>query len=347
VTPVAELKPVVLAGSTISRATLHNEDEIKRKDIREGDTVLIEKGGDVIPKVVKVITEKRLAKSKTFKMPKTCPVCNGTLVRDEGEAAIRCENITCPAQIHRRIEHFASRSAMDIEGLGEALVYQIVENRLVNDYGDIYFLKNEDLEKIERMGAKSAQNLLQAIQQSKNRSLDRIIFALGIRYVGAGVATILADQFGSVDRLQNTSLEQLDTIDGIGPIIAESIVQFFKQKQNLLVIEKLRKANVRMEEKRERPKGGIFEGKIFVLTGALVRMNRDAATEFIESEGGKVNSNISRNTSWVLVGENPGSKYRKALDLNIEIIDEDTFVSMLEKTKKKKFPGGFQMNIDI
>jgi DNA ligase (NAD+) len=347
VTPVAVLEPVFLAGSTISRATLHNEDEIKRKDIREGDMVLIEKGGDVIPKVVQVITEKRSKKLRPYKMPKICPVCDSPLVRIEGEAAIRCENIGCPAQVHRRIEHFASRGAMDIEGLGEVLVLQLVEKRLVSDYGDLYFLKKSDLADLERMGEKSATNLLEAIEASKQRPLDRVIFALGIRYVGGSVATILADQFGSIDQLKEATFETLDSIEGIGTTIADSIVLFFKQKSNLKVIEKLKRAGARMEEERVRREGGIFSGKTFVLTGALSRFTRQGATELIGSEGGKVVSSVSKDTDYVLVGDNPGSKYRKALDLNIEMIDQDTFVAMLEKAKKRRFPKSSQLGMEI
>jgi len=347
VTPVAVLDPVFLAGSTISRATLHNEDEIRRKDIREGDTVLIEKGGDVIPKVVQVILEKRPGKSRPYKMPKVCPVCHNHLIRVEGEAAVRCENIACPAQVHRRIEHFASRGAMDIDGLGEALVLQLVEQHLVTDYGDLYFLKKTDLIDLERMGEKSAQNLLDAIDASKQRSLDRIIFALGIRFVGANVATILADHFGSLDSLMKAEFETLDSVEGIGATIADSIIQFFKQKNNLKVIEKLKRAGVRMQEERVKREGGIFSDKTFVLTGALSRFTRQGATELIESEGGKVVASVSAKTDYVLVGDNPGSKYRKALDLHVEIIDQDTFVSMLEKAKKKRFPESDQLGMEI
>ena len=347
VTPVALLEPTPLAGSTISRATLHNEDEIKRKDIREGDTVLIEKGGDVIPKVVKVIEEKRLKKSKPFKMPKTCPVCAGPLIRVEGEAAVRCDNIACPAQVHRRIEHFASRGAMNIEGLGEALVLLLVESGLISDYGDIYFLKKEDITDLERMGDKSAQNLIEAIQKSKTQPLDRVIFALGIRYVGANVATILADEFGSIHTLREASFVQLERIEGIGPVIAESVAQFFQQPTNVEVLQKLKDAGVRTEEARQKKRGGVLAGKTVVLTGALTRFTRDAASDLIESEGGKVTSSVSAKTDYVLVGENPGSKYRKALDLGIEILDEDTFVALLSKAKKRQFPGDAQMKIEI
>ena len=346
VTPVAVLDPVFLAGSTISRATLHNEDEIKRKDIREGDTVLIEKGGDVIPKVVQVILGKRPKDSKPFQLPKTCPVCNSSLVRLEGEAAVRCENIGCPAQVHRRVEHFASRSAMDIEGLGEALVLLLVESHLVSDYGDLYFLQKNDLKVMDRMAEKSAQNLLDAIQESKKRPLDRVIFALGIRYVGTGAATLLANHFGSIEELSQTNPEELEIIEGVGPTIADSVIHFFQQKENLLVIKKLKNAGVRMEEDRV-TRGGIFDEKTFVLTGALTRFTRDGATSLIESEGGKVSSSVSQMTHYVLVGENPGSKYRKALDLGVQVIDEDTFVKMMEKAKKTHYPDDSQLGMKI
>jgi len=347
VTPVAVLKPVLLAGSTISRATLHNEDEIKRKDIRIGDTVLIEKGGDVIPKIVKVITEKRPSDAVPFKMPDHCPVCSGPLVRIEGEARVQCENVSCPAQVHRRIEHFASRGAMNIEGLGEALIVQLVDKGLVRDYGDLYFLKKEDIEALERMGNKSAEKLLINIEASKNRPLDRVIFALGIRYVGAGVATILADNFGSVDNLKKAGVEELTGIEGVGPSIAESVVMFFSQKANLSVIEKLKGAGVVMEEERQPKKKGIFAGKIFVLTGALSRFTREGAADLIASEGGEVKSSVSSKTDFILVGQNPGSKYGKALDLGIEVMDEETFVKLLERAKKKILPKGNQLEMEI
>ncbi len=347
ITPVAVLEPVILAGSTISRATLHNEDEIQRKDIREGDTVLIEKGGDVIPKVVQVIQEKRPSDSKSYTMPKHCPVCQSPLVRFEGEAAVRCENIACPAQVHRKIEHFASRGAMDIEGLGEALVHQLINNKIISDYGDLYFLNKSDLINLDRMGNKSVQNLLNAIEKSKTRPLDRIIFALGIRYVGSNAAVLLADTFGSIDILGKASIEQLDAIEGIGQTIAKSVNQFFHQQSNLKVIEKLKRSGVRMEEERPKKKEGIFHGKTFVLTGALSRFTRDGVISLIDLEGGKISTSVSSKTDYVLVGENPGQKYRKALDLKINIIDEDTFVAMIEKAKKRRFPENSQLGIYI
>lgn len=347
VTPVAVLEPVFLAGSTISRATLHNEDEIRRKDIRAGDTVLIEKGGDVIPKVVQVILEKRPKDSQPFEMPSTCPVCASSLIRVEGETALRCENIACPAQVHRRLEHFASRGAMDIEGLGEALVHQLIDNHLVSDYGDIYFMKKGSLLELDRMADKSAQNLLSAIQASKNQSLDRVIFALGIRFVGSGVASVLADHFGSIPKLQEADFAELEKIEGVGPTIAESIIQFFQRTENIEVLNKLQKAGIRMEEERVKKQSGLFNGKTFVLTGALSRFTREGATELIESEGGKVSSSVSRKTDFVLVGANPGSKYRKALDLDVEIIDEDTFVGLMEKAKKRPFSDGNQLGMAL
>ncbi|HHS12981.1 MAG TPA: NAD-dependent DNA ligase LigA [bacterium] len=346
VTPVAVLEPVFLAGSTISRATLHNEEEIHRKDIREGDTVLIEKGGDVIPKVVSVIDEKRPSGTRPFRMPKICPVCGGPLVRSEEEAAVRCDNVSCPAQVQRRIEHFASRQAMDIEGLGGAMVKLLLENQLIEDFGDIYRLKKEDLIDLERMGEKSAGNLIRAIADSKQRPLDRLIFALGIRHVGSGAAVLLADRFESLFRLQKAESQELDAIDGIGPTMSRSIVQFFRQPQNQTVLEKLEKAGIRMEEKRKK-RSGIFDKKTFVLTGALTRFTREGAAELIESEGGKISTTVSRNTDYVLAGEKPGSKYRKALDLNVEIMDEDTFIGLLEKSRKRPFPRSSQLGMEL
>jgi DNA ligase (NAD+) len=347
VTPVAVLEPVFLAGSSISRATLHNEDEIRRKDIRPGDTVLIEKGGDVIPKVAQVILEKRPGGSVPFVFPRTCPVCGGTLVRCEDEAAVRCENVACPAQVHRKIEHFASRGAMNIEGLGEALVFQLVEKKLLADYGDIYHLREKELLGLERMGEKSVRNLLDAVEASKKRPLDRLIFALGIRYVGSNAAKLLADWSGSIERLGEAEFETLQSLEGVGPTIAESTVAFFREKRNIRVIEKLKAAGVRMEEARTPKKRGLFAGRTIVLTGSLSRFTREAAAQLIESEGGSVSESVSRNTYAILVGQNPGSKYRKALDLNVQVMDEDTFTAMLEKAKKKKFPKDSQLSMDV
>jgi len=347
ITPVAVLEPVLLAGSTISRATLHNEDEIKRRDFREGDTVLIEKGGDVIPKVVQVVIEKRPKGADPYRMPRTCPACGSETIRVEGEAALRCENIACSAQVQRRIEHFASRTAMDIEGLGEAIIQQLVESGLVRDYGDLYFLKKDDLAALERMGEKSAQNLVKAVDASKARPLDRLIFALGIRHVGSGAASVLAGGFGSLDALRDAREEDLLRFEGVGPVMAESVIQFFRQKSNRDVIEKLRQAGLRLTGEKRKSRAGIFNGKTFVLTGALSRFTREAASELIEKEGGKVVSSVSRNTDYVLVGENPGSKYTKALDLGVAVMDEDTFVNQISKARKKPLSGDQQLKIDM
>jgi len=347
ITPVAELEPVFLDGSTISRATLHNQDDIVRKDIREKDIVLIEKGGDVIPKVVKVVKKKRPKDSEKFKMPQQCPVCKNTLVKIKGEVAVRCENIACPAQIFGGIKHFASRDGMNIEGLGDAIIQQLIDKQIISDYADLYRLKKADIVDLERMGDKSAENLLNSIKESRNRSLDRLIFALGIRFVGKNVATILADVFESIEKIQNASYQELDKTEGIGPKIADSIIKFFENKNNKVIISKLKNLGIKMEEKRSVASGGIFQNKTFVLTGSLTRFTRQGATELIESEGGKVASTVSRNTDMVLVGENPGSKYSKALDMDIKIVDEDSFIKMMEKAKKINLPEDSQLKIEM
>jgi DNA ligase (NAD+) len=348
ITPVAELAPVFLAGSTISRATLHNEEEIRRKDIREGDTVLIEKGGDVIPKIASVVTAKRPPGSKPFEMPSDCPVCGSPVSRSEEEVAVRCENVACPAQVLRRIAHFASRGAMDIDGLGDAVVRLLLENLPVKDYGDLYSLKAEKLAALDRMGEKSAANLATAIGKSKQQSLDRVLFSLGIRHVGENVASLLADRFGSMDALGAASAEELAAVEGIGPVIADSVVQFFARKTNRKVLEKLKNAGVRMEQERKKAsESGAFQGRTFVLTGTLQRFTREEAALTIEAEGGTVTGSVSRNTDYVLVGAEPGSKYRKALDLGIEIMDEDTFVGRLEKAKRRKPQAGGQLKIGL
>jgi len=334
VTPVAVLDPVRLAGSTISRATLHNEDEIRRKDIRIGDTVILEKGGDVIPKVVGVVREKRSPDSVPYVFPDRCPVCGSPLHREAGEVAVRCENLRCPAQLRRRIQHFASRRAMDIEGLGEAIVDQLVDEGLVKDYADLYYLKAEDLIPLERMAEKSATNLITAIQNSKKAPLDRLIFAIGIRHVGTNVARVLAREFRSMDRLSRASLEELESIEEIGPTIAASVVRFFAEEENRRVIEKLRRAGLRfaLEEEEFKPAGpSPFEGKTVVLTGSLSRYTRDEAGELIRRLGGKVTSSVSKKTDLVIVGESPGSKYEKALQLGLATATEEEFIKMLRE----------------
>ena len=337
VTPVAVLDPVRVAGSTISRATLHNQDEIRRKDIRVGDTVIIEKGGDVIPKVVGVVKEKRPAGTKPFIFPDRCPVCNSPLHREEGEVAVRCENLRCPAQLRRRIQHFASRTAMDIEGLGEAVVNQLVENGLVHDYADLYYLKTDQLIPLERMAEKSADNLISAIQASKSRPLDRLIFALGIRHVGSNAARVLAAQFGSLDRLMAAPVEELECINEIGPTIAASVVRFFANPENQRVIEKLKRAGVGVQiEKEEKPaRRKVFEGKTVVLTGTLRNYTREEAGELIRELGGRVASSVSKKTDLVVVGESPGSKYQRALKLGIPTLNENEFLATVAESEKQ------------
>jgi len=333
VTPVAELEPVLLAGSTISRATLHNTDEIAKKDIRTGDRVLIEKGGDVIPKVVKPLKEYRTENSKPVIPPQLCPVCGEALEKPEDEAALRCLNIACPAQVQRRISHFASRTGMDIEGLGFSLIDQLTTKNLVSDPGDLYFLEKSQLAGLERMAEKSAQNILNSLEASKSRPLERIIYALGIRYIGIGAARILARAYNSIDKLKNASFEELDSLEGIGTKTAWSIVDFFGNEINLKLIEKLRKAGVKLEEEPQEKKADILDGKTFVLTGKLENYSRDEAAGLIIKNGGNVSSSVSINTDFVLAGENPGSKYQKALKLGTKIISEQEFRQMIGETE--------------
>ncbi len=333
-TPVAELEPVFLAGSTISRATLHNMDEIKRKDIREGDTVVIEKGGDVIPKVVSVDLSKRLKDSASTKPPKTCPVCGSKLFKPEGEVAIYCENNLCPAQIRGRLGHFAARGAMNIEGLGDALINLFVDMGFLHSYSDIYNLKSklEELVNIERLGEKSVDNLLSAIEKSKENSFEKVLFALGIRYVGAGAAKKIADHFLSIDALMKAGEEEIESVYEIGPSISKSIVRYFAEKKNREEIERLKRAGLKFEEKEVKPASTALGGKTFVITGTLSNMSRDEAKDKIVSLGGKVTSSVSKNTDYVVVGENPGSKFDKAQKLGIPILSEDEFKKLIEES---------------
>ena len=336
VTPVAILRPVKLLGTIVSRATLHNLDEIRRLDVRIGDYVVLEKGGDVIPKIVRVVKEKRSPDLKPYEPPTHCPVCGSPLVRYPGEVALYCENIACPAQVARKIEHFASRRAMDIEGLGEKVVQLLLRHKLIQDYGDLYYLKKEDIARLEGMGDKSAENLVNAIEASKTRPLARLIFALGIRYVGEGAARLLAEHFHSLDALMNASVEEIERIEGIGFKTARSIKDFFTRKENLTVIEKLRKAGVRFEEPKAAPEtvDERFYQKTFVFTGALERYSRDEAKELVEARGGIVSNSVSRKTDYVVVGKDPGSKLQKARQLGIQIIPEEEFYKMLEESSR-------------
>jgi DNA ligase (NAD+) len=323
-TPVAHLKPVNIGGVLVSRATLHNEDEIKKKDIRIGDTVLVQRAGDVIPEIVKVITSKRDGRETRFKMPQTCPVCGASVIRLEGEAASRCINSNCSAQIKERIKHFASKGAFDIDGLGDKLVEQLVDKELLSTFADIFSLNEEVLSKLERMGAKSAANLKNAIELSKSISFARFLFALGIRHVGEHVATLLAGHFHDLHALMNSSGEKLEAIEGIGPIVAESVASYFKQEENRRTIKKILGSGIEIEA-ADRKKTGNLKDRVFVLTGALQNFTRSQAKALIEAAGGKVSGSVSGRTDYVVAGDSPGSKLTKAKEMGITIIDEVAF----------------------
>ncbi|MBI1976814.1 MAG: NAD-dependent DNA ligase LigA [Candidatus Omnitrophica bacterium] len=328
-TPVAGLEPVFLAGTTVSRASLHNQDEIERLDVRVGDWVMIEKAGEIIPQVIFVVKDKRTGHEKRFGMPVKCPECGAKTVRDPEEVAVRCPNSFCPAQVKERIRHFAQRDAMDIEGLGEAVAGQLVDAEFVKDYGDMYSLTVEKVAALERMGEKSAQNLVQAIQASKTKSLSRLIFALGIRHVGSRAADLLAEEFHSLDVLARAELKKIEAIPAIGPTIAESVVEFFKDPHTKPVIEKLRKAGVRFHEERKK-RIGPFSGKTFILTGTLSQWTRPQAGEKIEALGGRVSDAISQKVDYLVVGENPGSKLEKAKKLGVKILSEGEFARLIK-----------------
>jgi DNA ligase (NAD+) len=328
-TPVAALEPVVVSGSTVSRATLHNEEEIARKDIRIGDTVLIEKAGEVIPAVVSVRTDLRKGSEKKFRMPKHCPECGSAVVKDEGQVAIRCVNSQCPAQVRRRIEHFASRGAMDIEGLGEAVVNQLVQQKLLADVGDIYSLKAATLLELERMGEKSVANLIDAIERSKSRPLWRMLFGLGILHVGVSASRALADHFPNLDAIAASSVEELQQIPDVGEVVGRSIHEFFREPHNLAVIEKLRKAGLRFEgEPKVEGAAPGFKSTTWVVTGTLSQ-SRDEIAELIRARGGKVSGSVSKKTSYVLAGDEAGSKLEKAKKLGVPVLDEAGFRKML------------------
>ncbi|MBC7084155.1 MAG: NAD-dependent DNA ligase LigA [Firmicutes bacterium] len=331
-TPVAVLDPVELAGSTVSRATLHNEDIIRAKDIRIGDTVVVEKGGDVIPEVVKVVTERRTGAEREFRMPAKCPECGADVVRLEGEAASRCVGgMACPAQVREGILHFASRDAMDIEGMGPSLVAQLLDAGLVKTVADIYDLKLDDIARLERMGKKSAENLLRAIERSKSHSLHRLLFALGIRHVGERSARDLAEHFGTMDRLAAATYDELTDVPDVGPKVAESVLAFFREPRNREILRRLADAGVNMKETEKTAPSAQspLAGKTVVLTGTLERFTRKEAEEAVLERGGKVSSSVSRKTDYVVVGKDPGSKYDKARELGVTILDEHEFERLL------------------
>jgi DNA ligase (NAD+) len=332
ITPVAELEPVFVGNSTVSRATLHNEDYIRDLDVRIGDTVIVEKGGDVIPKISGVNIKKRPKRSAPFAFPKVCPDCGSKIFRPEGEAAYYCENFECPAQIRGRIEHFAQRRAMNIEGLGEAVIDLLVNEGLIHNIADLYDLKQDKVAVLERMGKKSAANLAEGIESSKSLPFHRTLFGLGIRFVGEGVAKLLADHFPSITALQHATQEELESIEGIGPRIAESVVRFFSDDHSVRLIERLMRAGVQMKsEKKKTERLSAFAGKTFVLTGTLESMSRDEAKEKIESAGGKTSSSVSKKTDYVVAGSDAGSKLQKAEELKVAVLSEKDFLRMLGK----------------
>jgi DNA ligase (NAD+) len=327
-TPFARLEPVFVGGVTVSTATLHNEDEVKRKDVRIGDTVIVRRAGDVIPEVVGPVTSKRTGKEREFVMPATCPSCGSDIVRPEGEAVARCTGLDCPSQRVERLFHFAGRGGMDIEGLGYQTIIALTDRGRLKDVSDIYSLTREQLAQLDGFADKSIENLMTSIERSKSRSLGNLLSALGIRHVGGTMAHQVATEVGSLQRLERMSEEELLALEGIGPVIAESIATFFSQERNVEVIERLRAAGVDPKEAPSK-KDGPLVGKTFVITGSLDGFSRDEATAAIEDRGGKVTSSVSKKTDYVVVGENPGSKYDKAVQLGIEILDEAALKKLL------------------
>jgi DNA ligase (NAD+) len=330
-TPVAYLEPTLLAGTTVARASLHNEDEIKRLDIRLGDTVLIEKSGEIIPQVLQVVTAKRDGSEKTYKFPKKCPVCGWDALRPEGEAVRRCVNPDCPAKVKARIQYFAARKAMDIEGLGDVLVETLVDSGSLKDVADIYKLEQGDISNVERKGEKTAVKLMQQIEASKTRGLQRLLFGIDIRHVGERYAKILAKHFKSIDRLAEATVEELNAIHEVGPTVAVSVFEWFRNPLHIDLVNRLRAAGVKLEtdgagtaQTDER-----FEGKTFVLTGKLEKYTRDEAAALIEERGGRVSSSVSKKTDYVVAGEDAGSKLTKAESLGVPVLDEAQFGDMI------------------
>jgi len=329
-TPTALLEPVEVSGVTVGRATLHNWEEMERKDIRIGDTVVIERAGDVIPAVVKVVTEKRTGTERFLPVPPSCPECGSEIVRIADEVAVRCLGLGCPAQIRESIIHFASRNAMDIEGLGVKYIEQLLRLGLVRNVADLYYLTKDDFMQFERMGDKLAENLLSAIENSKQRPLGRFIFALGIRHVGEHTAKLLASSFGSIENLERATEEELVSVREVGPQVAQSIRTFFSNEQNLQVIQRLLQAGVTPSVEQKRV-GGRFTGKTFVFTGALTRFTRDEAKRIVEAEGGHAAGSVSKKTDYVVAGSDAGSKLEKARDLGVTVLTEDEFLRMQEE----------------
>lgn len=330
ITPMAILESVKVAGSTISKTTLHNEDFVKEKGLMIGDHVIIQKQGDVIPEVVDVLKEKRTGEEKVFQMPTTCPVCGAPAVREEGESAVRCTGIECPAKALRNIVHFASDEGMDIEGLGYKIVEQLIEKGLISNIADIYDLKLEDIASLKKNGKKFAQNLIDAIEESKNRDLSNLITALGIRHVGKKLAKVLARKYKTLDNLMSADVEELASKDDIGEVIAQSIHTFFNEEQTIDLINRLKSAGINTQSLQEESNDTRFEGKTFVLTGALSKYSREQASDIIERLGGKTSSSVSKKTSYVLAGEDAGSKLTKAQSLGVTVISEEEFEEMIK-----------------
>ena len=330
ITPMAILEPVKVAGSTISKTTLHNEDFIKEKDLKIGDRVIIQKAGDVIPEVVEAVKSKRTGKEKEFIMPKVCPVCGAPTIREDGEAVTRCTGIECSAKALRNIVHFASKEGMEIDGLGYSIIEQLLDKQLINNIADIYSLKLEDVASLKKNGKKFAQNLIDAIEKSKSNDLFKLITGLGIRHIGAKSAKNLARKFRTMDNLMNASIEELSVQNDVGEITAKSIYDFFREEQSIDLINKLKLAGVNMESLEEENTDNRFEGKTFVLTGALSKYSRDEASDIIEKLGGKTSGSVSKKTSYVLAGEDAGSKLTKAQNLGVTVITEEEFEEMIK-----------------
>jgi len=328
ITPVAILKPVRVSGTTVARSTLHNFDEIKRLDLKIKDKVYIEKSGEIIPKILEVVKDKRTGKEKTIKIPAKCPSCGSLLSRKKGEVALRCDNVSCQALIKQTILHFASRNAMDIEGLGVSLSERLVDEGIIKDYADLYYIKFEDIRKLERFEEKSAQNVINAIEKSKSNDLNRFIFALGIRHVGEKAGWILATRFSSLENLAKQSVESLTSINEIGPVMAEEIVSFFKNKGNIEVLKKLKEAGVKTKMQKSAHKK-VLSGKTFIVTGMLKNYTRQGIEELIRKLGGNASSSVSKNTDFLIAGEESGSKLKKAKKLGIKILDEKDFKKMI------------------
>ena len=328
ITPMAILEPVKVAGSTISKTTLHNEDFIKEKGLKIGDKVIIQKAGDVIPEIVEAVVSKRTGEEKDFEMPRICPVCGAEAVREEGEAAVRCTGIECPAKLYRNLVHFVSREAMNIDGLGENIIGVLLEKKMISNIADIYDLKFEDIASLKKNGKKFAQNLIDSINASKENDLYRLITALGIRHVGVKAAKILAKQYDNMDNLSEATIEDLSQVEDIGTIVANSIREFFEQEQTKDLIKRLKDAGVNMQRIKDDNEDDRFAGKTFVLTGSLEKYSREEASNIIEKFGGKTSSSVSKKTSYVLAGEDAGSKLTKAQSLGVQIITEEEFEKM-------------------